>query len=74
MRPPRCPRCGTTEGLLAEQSYKATGTGEIVGVDDDGTLLVDWIDAGQPKRFYQAWLCCQACGHYWPTARQTRPS
>ena len=72
MRSPlKCPACGAgadDDRIGVVQPYKAAGVGHVVGQADDGSLLVEWVDRGDPFRFYQVELEC-GCGHHWPTTR-----
>lgn len=68
----RCPSCGGTAPdteFTFQQTYRATGTGVINGLDADGKLQVEWIATSDPERFYRPSLMCGDCNHEWTTNR-----
>ena len=70
----RCPACGTSiakgGSFQIVQPYKAAGIGFVEGLDDEGALVVEWVDRGDPSRMYAPELACVDCGHQWPTKRR----
>lgn len=71
-RPIRCSKCKATSD---EHEFgftlpvKVTGDGVVHGVTADGKVVVDWMQAGHPSRYYRPELVCGACGHIWTTTR-----
>lgn len=70
----RCPKCGSRSdqggGFDVLVPYRAVGVMDLVGVQDDGTMIVRGVDGGQPDRFARPEVYCGDCGHQWTTTRE----
>ena len=68
-----CRQCGASsargDGFQLIQPYKACGVGFIDDVAEDGSLVVGWVDRGNPDRLMTPEIVCGACGHQWATTR-----
>lgn len=69
---PTCPSCGESYKFGFFQTYQSTASGAVVGTDEDGNLLVEWYDGGNPERHFRPQIECSDCGYIWTTRRTWR--
>lgn len=71
MRRVRCPQCGASSpdsSFQVVEPYRAAGLSGLIGFDDDGLMVVEGIDRGDPSSFGPPELVCCECGYQWVTS------
>lgn len=68
-----CPACATRldqgSEFMVIEPYKTAMTSTVAYMGEDGSLIVDPVDRGEPERIFAPQIECQSCGHQWTTSR-----
>jgi len=69
----RCPSCKASHADGAEFTvnipYRAASSNVLVGIDEQGQMVLGVGDSGYPSEFGTPELECGSCGYQWRTRR-----